>query len=533
MNQRLRAAGVFALLVGFFVTGFVLLAAMAVFDWLLATHRGDGSRAGFTGVFMAMTAVAAAGILRGMYAFLRAGRLGTPEGVAVTEQDEPELWAEVRAVADGLGERPPQELCLTSDVNASAAEQSRLLGLLPGRRRLNVGVPLLVGMERAELRAVLAHEFGHYGNGDTRLGAAALRGRAAMAHTVRIFSRDLVWFDRVVGAIYLGYARMYLRRSFALSREKEFAADRVAAGYAGAAAMTAALRTLPVVDAAHAHYLETYATMGRPFRALPPAGEFHGGFRRMVDARPGERLAALAEGRRPKPPHKYDTHPSLAERLARLEALPAQDADPVTAGPAFALLRAPERVLTALEAAPDAAPEPATPAEVRRLSWDHLVLVRAAYDAEEFSRPLRQAVARVRRTGAGAELPDLEDVLDAFDEGLLWAGISDRMPRPQSAARLTGESARNYLRPAVFDALAGLVHLRLLAASRAVPRIAWAGTPGIGLPEAWEKGMDAALDAATSDTPDTKPLRALLAEPDPDPEPAPDPVGGGGAVGGL
>ncbi|MFD9319411.1 hypothetical protein ACFWDQ_17265 [Streptomyces sp. NPDC060053] len=39
----------------------------------------------------------------------------------------------------------------------------------------------------------------------------------------------------------------------------------------------------------------------------------------------------------------------------------------------------------------------------------------------------------------------------------------------------------------------------------------WAGQPGLALPEAWEKDMDGALDAAVADTPDTAPLHALLA----------------------
>ncbi|MFF1837376.1 hypothetical protein ACFVXE_24680 [Streptomyces sp. NPDC058231] len=41
--------------------------------------------------------------------------------------------------------------------------------------------------------------------------------------------------------------------------------------------------------------------------------------------------------------------------------------------------------------------------------------------------------------------------------------------------------------------------------------IAWSQRPGLALPEAWEKGMDDALDAAVADIPDTAPLRSLLA----------------------
>jgi hypothetical protein len=109
------------------------------------------------------------------------------------------------------------------------------------------------------------------------------------------------------------------------------------------------------------------------------------------------------------------------------------------------------------------------------------------------------------------ELPALDDVLDAFDRGLLWTEVAPRMPKPPQASRLTGLSARNFIRPRIFDGLAGMVHLRLAATGQATPDIAWSGQPGLALPEIWEKGMDDALDAATADSPDTAPLRALLA----------------------
>jgi hypothetical protein len=60
-------------------------------------------------------------------------------------------------------------------------------------------------------------------------------------------------------------------------------------------------------------------------------------------------------------------------------------------------------------------------------------------------------------------------------------------------------------RPKIFDGLAGMVHLRLAVAGHATPDIAWSGHPGLALPEAWEEGMDDALDAAVADTPDTAP----------------------------
>ncbi|BBA98494.1 hypothetical protein RVR_4690 [Actinacidiphila reveromycinica] len=537
MSLRLRAVRALVLLVGFYLMGAVLLAAMAVFDWLAVT-RLFSRVVEFQGAVLAVTALVAVAILRGMFSFLRAGRLGpVPHAVPVTPEEQPELWEQVNAAAEASGEAPPDELYLTAEVNAGVAEQSRLLGLLPGRRRMLLGVPLLAGLTVPRLRAVLAHEFGHYANLDARLGGVTMRGRQAVLHTVKVFSQGTTRLHYVIGSLYVGYARMFLRTSQSMARHQELAADQLAARHAGRDATAAALRALPVLHAAHAHYLEAYAGMGGPLGALPPVGEIHGGFRRLIAARPGERLAALSAGQRPPRPHRYNSHPPTAERLAAIEKLPSDDRDDVSADDpaALTLLRDPDRLFAALEA------RTLTPgaAALRRLSWDDLVMARAVADAEGWSRPLRLAVARALRTaaqgtavrgtdktpaGRGARardaalegegtdtgLPGLEEVLDAFDGGLLWMDVADRMPKPPQAARLTGASARNFIRPRIFDGLAGMVHLRLASTGQATPDIAWSGRPGLALPAEWEKGMDDALDAAVADVPDTAPLRALL-----------------------
>lgn len=527
MTFRLRAVRSLVLLAGFYLMGVLLLAAMAIFDWLAVT-RPLARVAEFQGAVVAVTVLLAVAILQGMFAFLRAGRLGpVPHAVAVTPEDQPELWDLVRAAAEGTGEPAPDELYLMSEVNAGVSEQSRLLGLLPGRRRMLLGLPLLTGLSVPRLRAVLAHEFGHYANLDTRLGGVTMRGRDAVLYTVKAFGRGGTRLHYVVGALYLGYARVFLRTSQAMARHQELAADQVAARYAGRDATAAALRAVPVLVAAHSHYQETYATMGVPVGALPPVGEVHGGFRRLIAARSEERLAALCAGQRPPRPHAYDSHPPTAERVALIERLPADDRQDLPAGEpsALTLLRDPAGVFAALEARTLTQEA----AQLPRMGWDELVMTRAADDAEGWSRPLRLAVARALRievhdadgatatsaavaTEAGdAALPDLGDILDAFDRGLLWMAVADRVPKPPQAARLTGLASRNFIRPRIFDGLAGMVHLHLVATGEATPDIAWSGRPGLALPQAWEEGMDDALDAAVADTPDTAPLRALLA----------------------
>ncbi len=533
MSFRLRAVRAFALLAGFFLMGAVLLSAMAVLDWLLMTRLFTARAAWAEGTILTVTVLLAAAIVRGMFAFLRAGRLGpVPDAVAVTPQDQPELWEQVRVAAEVTGQRPPDELYLVAEVNAGVAEQSRLLGLLPGRRRMLLGLPLLAGLTVPQLRAVLAHEFGHYANLDTRLGGVTMRGREAVVHTVEAFQKGSTRLHYVLGALYVGYARMFLRTSQSVARHQEFAADQIAARHAGREATAAALRILPVLDGAYTHYLETYAAMGRPLGALPPVGEVHGGFLRLLAARTGERLAELSAGRRPPRPHRYDSHPPTAERIALIEKLSADDrpSEPAGGPTGLSLLHDPGRVFAALEARTLSQEA----AHLRRTSWDDLAMARAVADAEGWSRPLRVAVARALRSSAqGAEgtvparrdataeevagdsdlLPGLEEILDAFDRGLLWMDIADRMPKPHQASRLVGPSARNFIRPKIFDGLAGMVHLRLAESGHATPDIAWSGRPGLFLPESWEEGMDDAIDAAIADTPDTAPLRALLVGP--------------------
>jgi Zn-dependent protease with chaperone function len=534
MTASLRAARALVLVTGFYLMGVVLLAALGAFDWLLLTKLFVAATAYLVAGLLITSVVVAVPIVRGMVAFLTAGRRGgRPNGHPVTARDQPELWAEVRAAADAAGTAAPAELVLNGEVNAGVSERARLLGLRPGRRTLHLGVPLLAGLTVPGLRSVLAHEFGHYTHQDTRLAHITMRSRAAVVQTVDAFAGSgalaqpmFRWAPLLVARLYVGYARFYLRVSQSVARRQEFAADRVAARLAGRDTTVAALRRVPVLKAAHDHYLTTYAFMGVPVGALPPSGELHGGFRRLLAARSPEALRRLVADRRAPRATPYDSHPPMPERVARVAELPDDGRpDDLSAPLALSLLRDADTVLAAVESATLTAQASGLP----HVDWDRLVVLRTVSDFHGYAEPLRKAVQRAVRatapaapaaatpapdfaaSAAAAELPDLDGVLDAIDRGLLWMAIADRMPKPDKAARLTGASARNFIRGDIWNGVAGLVQLRLLEQGLARPDIAWGGVPGFALPEEWEAGMDAAIDAALADAPDTAPLRALLA----------------------
>jgi Zn-dependent protease with chaperone function len=528
MTASLRAARALVLVTGFYLMGVVLLAALGAFDWLLLTKLFVAATAYLVAGLLITSVVVAVPIVRGMVAFLTAGRRGRrPDGHPVTARDQPELWAEVRGAADAAGTAAPAELVLSGEVNAGVSERARLLGLRPGRRTLHLGVPLLAGLTVPGLRSVLAHEFGHYTHQDTRLAHITMRSRAAVVQTVDAFAGSgalaqpmFRWAPLLVARLYVGYARFYLRVSQSVARRQEFAADRVAARLAGRDTTVAALRRVPMLKAAHDHYLTTYAFMGAPVGALPPRGELYGGFRRLLAARSPEALRRLAADRRGPRPTPYDSHPPMPERVARVAELPDDGRpDDPTAPLALSLLRDADAVLAAVEGATLTAQAAGLP----HVDWDRLVVLRTVSDFHGYAEPLRKAVQRAVRATAPAasagpvasaaapELPDLDGVLDAIDRGLLWMAIADRMPKPDKAARLTGASARNFIRGDIWNGVAGLVQLRLLEQGLARPDIAWGGVPGFALPEEWEAGMDAAIDAALADAPDTAPLRALLA----------------------
>ncbi|MEH0935640.1 M48 family metallopeptidase [Micromonospora psammae] len=310
MSATYRALASVVMLIGFYVVALLQLAAVVALGAWLYSHTSGA----LTGKLLLPLVIALGAVAVGLWRAIRTRNEPAP-GLILSERDAPGLWSTVRELAAAVGTRAPDEIRLVPEVNAAVGEQSRLLGLIGGRRTLYVGLPLLQAMRLDQLRSVLAHELGHYSGKHTRLGGVAYRGRLAIEETVQRIGRG-----NPIGWVFRGYSKLYLMVDNAASRRQELEADRSSVLLAGHEAATSALRTLPALDAAWGFYMRRYVEPGWSAGLAPD--DLFGGFGQLLHARRDE-IAELREHAPDGEPSPWDTHPPIGIRVAAMTALPA------------------------------------------------------------------------------------------------------------------------------------------------------------------------------------------------------------------
>ncbi|WP_326588350.1 M48 family metallopeptidase [Streptomyces sp. NBC_01294] len=532
MGASLRALRALVLLAGFYLLGVILLAVLAGADYALVTWLHGP----VVVKLLIVSVVLAVPIVRGLF-MLRTPKGEPPAGVTVTEAQEPLLWQTVRDIAQQVGTRAPDEIVLIDEVNAAVGEDAGLLGLRSGTRRLYLGLPLMTGLDEMQLRAVLAHEMGHYANFDTRLTPLIARGRAQLIRTIGYFheradnkvakerakqekkdekriakGKKAKGVDtagegamyRAMAKIYMAYGNFYMRATLTTSRRQELAADLASVRIAGRDSAASALRELNALDSAHDFYMSSYATLGVGAGLLPRPGEVFGGLRRLLDARSDD-LDDLRRELSTEPTSPYDSHPALAERVARIEALPDDGRSGQTARPALALLADADAALAALEQVvltPEAL-------ALKRVDWEDLVHESMTAYVGKGAEEIREVFAA---EGAGPGLAALLDAIDA-DPAVRWR-IAERFPKSEQAAAATGRAAREFARPVVRRALNQLVTVELTARGAARWQLSWSDSAALRYQaDGFEDQLDLALDAAVADLSDTEPLRKLVLAP--------------------
>lgn len=321
-------------------------------------------------------------------------------GPRLEPRQHPRLFQVIERVAKGARQRMPAEVYLVGDVNAFVTQRGGVMGF-GSRRVMGLGLPLLHVLSVAELEAVLAHEFGHFHGGDVLLGPWVYKTREAIGRTlVSLEESGRKWLQMPFDL----YGELFLSLTTAVSRHQELAADRLAAELVGAKALSSGLRKVAGADMAFGAYWSDEVAPALKAGLLPPLGEGFAGFFARADVSSAVTDAVRSELRHGKA-GRFDTHPSLRDRLNMLRTLPAEKlpaSDPPAAtllGPAPGLERA---LLASLSSGPAVRDlKPASWIEVGRQVWKPQWIDRATSHA-----------AALR----GLAVDDLPRVLAAPDE---------------------------------------------------------------------------------------------------------------------
>jgi Zn-dependent protease with chaperone function len=235
-------------------------------------------------------------------------------GPRLLASEQPRLFQTLSGIAQAAEQAMPRDVFLVADLNAWVAQRGGLMGI-GSHRVMGLGLPLLETLNVAELRAVLAHEFGHYHGGDTALGPWIYETRAAIERTVANLSDRHAWLR----APFVWYGNGFLRITQKVSRHQEIAADALAAKVAGASALASGLRKIHASAPAFTAFVTTDLGPALDAGFRPSISE---GFRRFLEhaGASGELDRILEAQLVAGPVNPYDSHPPLQERLAVLPA---------------------------------------------------------------------------------------------------------------------------------------------------------------------------------------------------------------------
>lgn len=190
--------------------------------------------------------------------------------------DQPRLFEFLYRLADEAGAPRPAHVYLSAKVNAAVFYDLSILNLLfPSRKNLEIGLPLVNVLNLSELKAVLAHEFGHFAQRSMAIGSwvyiaqqiasQIIHRRDALDKFLSGISRTdprIAWIGWLLSLIVWSIRslmdsllRLVVLAQRSLSRQMEFHADLVAVSLTGSDEIVNALHKLQAADDAWARTL--------------------------------------------------------------------------------------------------------------------------------------------------------------------------------------------------------------------------------------------------------------------------------------
>lgn len=280
--------------------------------------------------------------------------------IEIKEQHHPALFEMIRDIVEKVGTSFPKKVFLASNVNASVFYDSSFWSMfLPVRKNLTIGVGLVNTVTTSELKAILAHEFGHFSQKSMKVGSYVYNVNNVIYNM--LYEND--GFDRLIirwgetNAFFAIVVKLAIRiiqgiqwllqkiykmvniRYMALSREMEFHADQVAAFVTGHTPLKTSLTRMYLADFAFNDVLNFYGNkINDKFKSRNIYREQNFVMQYLAKKDKLNIVNGLPEitpefmGRYNKSRLVYEdqwaSHPSTEERIKRLEALHFPDVTP-------------------------------------------------------------------------------------------------------------------------------------------------------------------------------------------------------------
>ncbi len=189
--------------------------------------------------------------------------------VEISEKEEPKLFSFIREIVNEVQTDFPKSVYLSSDVNACVFYNSNFWSMIfPIRKNLQIGLGLVNTTSEQELKAILAHEFGHFSQRSMKVGSYVYNVNQVIfnmlyenegfdkmiqswANISGYFSFFVSLAVKIIQGIQWVLRKMYefVNISYmALSREMEFHADQIAANVAGYLPLKESLLRMDLAD---------------------------------------------------------------------------------------------------------------------------------------------------------------------------------------------------------------------------------------------------------------------------------------------
>jgi Peptidase family M48 len=242
-----------------------------------------------------------------------------PQGLHIQADDAPLLFDALTRIRSKVKGPQIDKVYLDNEFNASISQYPRW-GIFGGTANyLTIGLPLLMAVDRQRVLAILAHEYGHLRGDHGRFAAWIYRTRVSWAKLHHSLQDDQGPVAAATQTFLRWYFPRFSAKTFALARQDEYEADRIAGRLLGKDVTASALTEIEIkgdwlVQKFWPNHWRTAATQALP---LGP----YSAMRKQLLLAPEPVFAQESlRSALKRISNLQDTHPVLRDRIESLEA---------------------------------------------------------------------------------------------------------------------------------------------------------------------------------------------------------------------